>query len=397
MFKAGHVVVVFALAAGACADNENETTTPSGTSSERVVARTDIVSDQAGAAVGDPMLVNAWGLAFNPAGPAWVSATETGVSLVYDASGDHVIPAVAIPAAGGSDDGSDDGSDGSDGSSEEHSAPTGQVFNGASSAFMGDLFIFVSEDGGISGWQPQDGSSAVMRVDNSSSEANYKGVTAAQDTAGDWRLYATDFHNGKVDVFDASYAPVTTEGGFVDTELPNGFAPFNVEQIGGTLVVTYARQDDEAEDDVPGAGNGYVDLFDSDGMLLTRLISAGELDSPWGVTMTPASFAAAPNRLLIGNFGDGLINVYSVDLTPPTSASATHEGTLRKPDGDSLSVDGLWALKFAPGTAGGFSPDRLYFTAGPEDETHGVFGALRTSTLSGGTGGAGSNGSGSGY
>ncbi|HVJ16965.1 MAG TPA: TIGR03118 family protein, partial [Polyangiaceae bacterium] len=197
-----------------------------------------------------------------------------------------------------------------------------------------------------------------------------------------------------IDVFDASYEPLAITGDFLDPDLPDGFAPFNVEFIDGVLFVTYAKQDDEGEDDVRGAGNGYVDIYDLDGVFISRLISANELNSPWGLTMTPASFTAAPRRLLVGNFGDGLINVYSVDLssaTGGTGASAVFEGALLGPDGENIAIDGLWALKFAPSTDAGFATDQLYFTAGPDDEEHGVFGGLQTSTLSAsaGTGGTG--------
>ncbi len=380
MRRIRYSLVVLALAAAGC--NDDDVMTPStpgtGTSSEGVVARGDIASDQAGATTMDPMLINAWGLAFNPAGPAWVSATESGTSAVYDASGNQLITPVTIPAAG----------------DEEHGEPTGQVYNGSGSAFQGDLFIFVSEDGGISGWQPSNADLAVLRVNNSEAEANYKGVAIAQDGAGNARLYAADFHNGKVDVFDSTYAPLDTSGGFQDADLPSGFAPFNIEPMGGALIVTYALQDEEAEDDVRGAGNGYVDLYDTNGMLLTRLISEGELNSPWAVTMTPSSFGAAPNRLLVGNFGDGLVNIYRFDMSNPGHATATLEGALREPGGGNLSIDGLWALEFAPGNAGGFTTDQLYFTAGPEDETHGVFGRLETSTLAATGGSGGSTGGG---
>jgi uncharacterized protein (TIGR03118 family) len=326
---------------------------------QQVVERTDIVSDQPGAEALDPTLVNAWGLAFNPLGFAWVSATESGISEVYDEEGNHVIPSVVIPVPEGA---------------EGPSAPTGQAFNGDANAFGGDRFIFVTEEGTIAGWQRANGSLATLRVDNSASEAGYKGVTIANDMSGAARLFATNFHNASVDVFDAGYAPLTTSGGFVDADIPAGFAPFNVQELDGKLVVTYAKQDEEGEDDVAGPGNGFVDLFDTDGSLIARLISQGELNAPWGIAMTPGDFGSIPHRLLVGNFGDGVINVY-VLAGSGGHTQAMHEGTLVDSSGAVLAIDGLWALRFGPG-AGGFETDDLYFTAGPDDETHGVFGEL---------------------
>jgi uncharacterized protein (TIGR03118 family) len=351
-------VALLAVFGTACTNDDNNGRVGGGNNRPQntalTVKRTDIVSDQAGAQVRDEMLVNAWGLAFNPAGVAWVSATESGVSAVYDANGNAKISAVTIPSM----------------PDEEASAPTGQVYNGDASSFMGDLFVFVTEDGTISGWQQTMGGVATQRVDNSESEAIYKGVTIVTGASGP-RLYAADFHNAKVDVFDATYEPVTA-GGFADPDMPEGFAPFNVEALNGSLVVTYALQDADAEDDEKGAGNGFVDLFTVDGTMVGRLISQGELNSPWGVTMTPASFTAAPNRLLVGNFGDGLIHAYKMGAT-----TAELDGALVDESGDEIQIDGLWALKFGP-DAGGFKASTLYFTAGPDEEAHGLFGRIES-------------------
>lgn len=344
-------------------DGTSSSNSAMGTGSNRqhqqVVERRDIVSDQPGALALDTDLVNAWGLAFNPRGVAWVSANGTGLSAVYNEDGEHVIPSVTIPVPPGG---------------TPPSAPTGQVFNQDTSAFEGDLFIFVTEDGTIAGWQPSDGSTAVLRVDNSTSEAIYKGVTLAKAADGKPMLFATNFHGGVIEAFDSTYASASPEGGFTDTDIPAGFAPFNVEAVDGNLVVTYALQDQDAEDDVAGAGNGFVDLFDTSGHLIARLISRGELNAPWGVTMTPAHFGSIPHRLLVGNFGDGVTNVYLLTGTGKVTR-AMHEGALVDDTGSPLVIDGLWALKFGPG-AGGFDVNDLYFTAGPEDETHGVFGEL---------------------
>ena len=275
------------------------------------------------------------------------------------------------PAAAGDDPGGAETGD-------EVSGPTGQVFNDDSNAFEGDAFIFVTEAGTIAGWAPDDGEMATLRVDNSGKDAVYKGVAIATDNAGTTLLYAADFRNGAIGVYDDAYQPADTTGDFTDPDLPDGYAPFNVEAAEGVLLVTYALQDEEGEDDVPGPGNGYVDMFDLQGNLMSRLVSRAELNAPWGIVLTPDAFSAAPNRLLIGNFGDGRILSYALD---PNDASAppTFEGALRDENGDDIVIDGLWALEFGPDT-GNFRSDQLYFTAGPNDEENGIFGSLASST-----------------
>ncbi len=319
------------------------------------VTRTDIVTDAT-----DPSLINAWGLAFNPMGAAWVSANGTGVSEVYDVNGNHLIPPVTIPGPAIQ-------------TPDPPSTPTGQVFNGNGAAFLGDAFIFGTEDGTISGWQPSDTVTAAMRIDNSANMAVYKGVAIGQATNGAPRLYAANFHNGSVDVYDETYQPVP--GGFVDAQLPAGFAPFNVAVVQGGVLVSYALQDADKGDDVAGVGNGFVDQYDGDGNLIGRLLSNGGLNSPWGMTISPSTFAAAPNSLIVGNFGDGLIHFYNFDSS---NHQAILGGTLNDTTGAAMTIDGLWALQFGPGT-GNFASDVLYFTAGPDMETHGEFGSL-TST-----------------
>ncbi len=322
----------------------------------QVVERTDIVSNLPGAEAQDPDLQNAWGLAFNPAGVAWVSANETGLSGVYDSAGHNVIPSVTIPPPLG-------------GTPPSH--PTGQVFNGDPSAFMGDRFIFVTEDGTISGWQG--GASAVLRVDNSASTAVYKGVTIAMHR-GRPRLYAANFHAGTVEVYDDTYAPVNTHHKFRDDAIPCDFAPFNVQEIEGLLFVTYAKQDADKHDDVKGPGNGFVDVFDPGGRLVSRLIAHDGLNSPWGLARAPKGFGHLAHHLLVGNFGDGVINVYDLELSR-WEAHAEHDGVLGLDKRNPLVIDGLWALRFGV-DAGGFSSTDLYFTAGPNGEADGVFGEL---------------------
>jgi uncharacterized protein (TIGR03118 family) len=316
------------------------------------VTRADIVTDAT-----DPTLINAWGLAFNPMGVAWVSANGTGVSEIYDVNGNHLLPPVTIPGPAVQ-------------TPDPPSTPTGQAFNGNANSFLGDAFIFVTEDGTISGWQSSDSADAMMRVDNSAGAAVYKGVAIGSATNGDARLYAANFHNASVDVFDGNYQPVS--GGFVDLQLPAGFAPFNVAVVQGGVLVAYALQDADKEDDTAGVGNGFVDMYDGDGNLLGRLLSGGVLNSPWGMTLSPSSFGAAPNALIIGNFGDGLIHFYNFDSA---NHQATLDGTINDTSDNAIVIDGLWALQFGPGT-GNFATDVLYFTAGPDQETHGEFGSL---------------------
>jgi uncharacterized protein (TIGR03118 family) len=326
----------------------------------QVVERTDIVSNQPGAKAQDADLKNAWGLAFNPLGVAWVSANGSGLSEVYDANGNHVIPPVTIPPPN---------------NGTPPSAPTGQVFNARGTGFLGDHFIFVTEDGTISGWQS--GTSAVLRVDHSADGAVYKGVTLATLWNGKQRLYAANFHDGTVDVYDEDYNPVHRPHAFRDSKLPDGFAPFNVKQIEGLIFVTYAKQNPAKHDDVKGPGNGFVNVFDVHGHLLSRLLKHGALNSPWGLALAPKGFGHLANRLLVGNFGDGMINVYELELES-WRLEAEHEGVLGTDKHHPIIVDGLWAIEFGV-DARGFSSTDLYFTAGPNGEADGVFGELEAS------------------
>ena len=326
------------------------------------LAETVLVSDQLGTDGGadggvgdagvvvDPNLVNAWGLAFNPTGPLWVADNHTGLSTVYSGQGQVQALVVTVPVADGG---------------TPPSAPTGLVFNPTAANFMGDHFIFSSEDGTIVGWQT--GTTATVRADNSAANSVYKGLTLATQ-GGASRLFATDFHNGKVDVFDQTYAKVTASGGFTDPNLPTGFAPFGIQALGANVYVTYAQQDDMAMDDNRGPGKGYVDVFNFDGALQKRLISQGALNSPWAVAAAPANFGGWSNALLVGNFGDGHINAYN-------PATGNLLGTALDPTGIPLAIDGLWALVFGNGTAGA-ATNELFFSAGPMMEMHGMLGRL---------------------
>jgi uncharacterized protein (TIGR03118 family) len=321
----------------------------------------NLVSDVPGAAqLTDPHLVNAWGLGFGPTTPAWVADNGTDVSTLYSgasatAPNPSIVPlVVSIPGG----------------------APTGLVFNPSATAFAvhsgtasgAARFLFSSEAGVISGWNPNvpAAGSTQAQIAATVPDAIFKGLAIA-DTASGPRLYATDFRHGTVDVWDANFMPVTTPGAFQDPAIPHGYAPFGIQATAGGIVVTYAKQDADAEDDVAGRGNGFVDVFGTDGTLLRRFAARGPLNSPWGVAQAPQGFGAASGALLIGNFGDGRINAYD-------PVSGRFLGALRSSHGRRIDIDGLWALEFGNGVIG--TPQTLLFTAGPDDEAHGLFGTV---------------------
>jgi uncharacterized protein (TIGR03118 family) len=313
-------------------------------------------------------LINAWGIGLSPTtGAFWVSDNGTGKTTLYvgDVAGSKFANAGLVVSGLGN--------------------PTGQVFNpttdfkiSAGGATAAAVFIFVSEDGSITAWNPgvpPPGPSTQAQVVVPASNAVFKGVTIATNTIGSKTgnfLYAADFRDNKVDVFDGTFKATTLDGTFTDPTLPAGFAPFNVENLNGKLYVTFAKQDAAMHDDVRGPGNGFVDVFDTSGKFLQRLVSNGNLNSPWGLAIAPAGFGGFGGDLLVGNFGDGHVNAYD-----PTTG--TFAGTLKNTDGDILTIDGLWGLTFGNGVTAG-DKSTLYFTAGPGGENHGLFGSLKAST-----------------
>ena len=315
---------------------------------------TNLVSDQAGVAEHqDSSLVNAWGLTSAPTSPWWVADNGTDVATVYRADGTKVPLTVDV-----------------------RNAPTGAVANtgtnfpvtnGTSSAPA--RFIFSTEEGTILGWNPSISASAVLAATGPG--AIYKGLAIASTTNGDF-LYATDFHNRRIDVYDGSFNPVTADAAFVDTEIPDDYAPFGIQNVEGRIVVTYAQQDEEGEDDVAGQGHGFVDVFDATGTLLARIAEHGQLNSPWGIALAPSNFGAFSGDLLIGNFGDGRINAYE----PKEDGSFELVGPLRTSDHKRIVIDGLWALQFGKGADANGPTNTLFFTAGPDDESHGLFGTI---------------------
>jgi uncharacterized protein (TIGR03118 family) len=311
---------------------------------------TPLVSDQPGvAARTDPNLVNAWGLTASATSPWWVSDNGTDLSTLY--RGDGTPQALVVKVAGG---------------------PTGTVFNPTAGFVLPTggkaLFLFDSEDGIVRAWNGAQGTTAIVVKDRSDVGAIYKGLAIA-DTAAGPRLYAADFHNARVDVFNGSFGLVP--GGFEDSSLPAGYAPFNVQTIGDRVFVAYAKQDEAAEDEVAGQGAGFVDAYDLAGNLLGRVAQHGQLNAPWGLALAPEGFGRFGGDLLVGNFGDGQINAY--EELP--NGHFEHRGELRGSDNKPLTIDGLWALRFGNGANAG-PTGTLFFTAGPDEESHGLFGSI---------------------
>jgi uncharacterized protein (TIGR03118 family) len=344
----------------------------------------------------DPNLVNPWGLAASATSPFWVADNGAGVSTLYNVPPPPAtvtinslvvsIPALGDPLGKGG-------------------TPTGVVFNIAQAAGAFKIsqlqangttktapaaFLFATEDGTILGWSPNvDPAHAIIAVPQSGvpSGAVYKGLAIATDASNATYLYATNFHAGTVEVFDKNFVPVTPPGAFTDPHLPRGYAPFNIVPIGSAtspasaakLVVTYAVQDEAGHDDVAGMSHGIVNTFNLGGGSLHRLIQHGQLNSPWGVAVAPATFGALANQLLIGNFGNGHINAYN-----PTTGEFIDK--MRDPHGQAIVIDGLWSLRVGSSTVptppaidNNFGPNTVFFTAGPNDESDGLFGAINPS------------------
>jgi uncharacterized protein (TIGR03118 family) len=322
----------------------------------------------------DPVLQNSWGVAFSPAGsPFWIADNATGCATLYGGDGTKVALQVGIPLPNNvvpttSCKTVDPNNP------PTNAAPTGIIWN-PSSAFLVPgttsqaAFIFATEDGTLSAWAGGL-TNAVIAVDNSASGAVYKGLAYGVNVHG-FFLFATNFNAGTVDVFgpngsDGLFTPATTDGGFIDPDIPAGYAPFGIETIEGNLFVTYAKQNAAKHDDVAGPGHGFVDVFDTDGHLLRRFASRGPLNSPWGVTRASFAFGRFSGDILVGNFGNGKINVFN--------SRGRFLDELDRPNGKPLVIDGLWKLTLGGGRTS--SPDTLYFTAGPNGEKDGLFGTI---------------------
>ncbi|MBX6312295.1 MAG: TIGR03118 family protein [Isosphaeraceae bacterium] len=329
----------------------------------------EITSDIPGrAAMTDSNLVNPWGITYKPpapgslGGPFWVSDNGTGKATVYDGVGTAVRRPITIPTPSGG---------------TSPSTPTGVVFNPSETDFLlngpgtAARFIFVTEDGTISGWNS--GNNAVLKVDNSKSGAVYKGAALASDGGANF-LYVTNFHDNRVEVYDSSFHLVNS---FSDRRIPRQFAPFGITNIGGVLFVTYAKQErPEKKDDQAGPGNGFVDAFDPSGRLLLRVASRGTLNSPWGLTVGPSSFGRFASDLLVGNFGDGRISAFRAVLARGRIVRFRFDGRLSdSSSGKLIKINGLRGL--IPGNNGqGGVLTSLYFNAGIDGGKHGLLGAL---------------------
>jgi uncharacterized protein (TIGR03118 family) len=329
---------------------------------------TNLVSDLPGLALHlDRSLVNPWGISFAPEGPFWLSDAGTGASGVFAGNG-ATLSMVGVPGPQGS-----------------MGSPTGTVFNDTSGFAVTEngrtgssLFLFAGQDGSISGWSPDvDLLHAVIAIDPSTTwsgggPADFKGLALGQNDQGTF-LFATDFHGGQIDVFDSGFRPAWLTGSFTDPNMPEGFAPFNIQNIAGNLFVTYAKQGTDGYSQATGAGNGFVDEFDTNGNFIRRFASQGVLDTPWGMALAPDDFGRFSNALLIANFGDGRINAFD-------PKSGAFLGALTDHAGQPIQVPGLWALSFGNGHGAG-REDILYFTAGIANQHHGLFGMIQATPV----------------
>jgi uncharacterized protein (TIGR03118 family) len=323
---------------------------------------TKLVSDTGGAPNLDPNLVNGWGIAIANGGPLWISSNGQGLSVVYDGNGNQLLAPVTIPAR----------------KADTGGAPTGVVTNTTANDFIVKggskaRFIFAGEDGILAAWTG--GPSAVRVARSHSDKAVYKGL-AIGNAGGKNFIYVTNFSQSRIDVYNDRFRhpwgkDFKNKKSFVDQgspAIPKDYGPFGISNIGGKLYVTYAKhKPPENEDDLAGPGNGFVDVFNTDGTFVMRLASHGTLNSPWGVTMSNAGFGDFSNSLIIGNFGDGRINGFST--------SGQFLGQLKDASGNPITIDGLWAVIFAdPARTPSLDPTKMYFAAGPNDESHGTFG-----------------------
>ena len=352
-------VVLVSCGGGYSSMSTTPTMAASGYVSTHLVSNTNAANNPYSSANVDPRLVNPWGIAFNPTAFVWVANNGSATATLYDGDGVRQALVVAIPA-------------GATGSAR----PTGIVFNGTPSFAVTQngvtapaAFIFVGEGGTVSAWaQAVNANSAIVVVDRGAENKSYTGLAIAS-AGGAARLYAADFHNGVVDVYDGNFAPVVRPGAFSDPQLPAGYAPFGIQAIGNQIVVAYAKQDAQAAKAVFGAGIGAVDVFDAAGTLTARLVVAGGvLNAPWGIALAPANFGTFSSDLLIGNLGDGRINAFN----PTTGAWL---GALADGNGTPIAIDGLWGIAFGNGI-NSQPMNTLFYAAGPNNESNGVYGRI---------------------
>jgi uncharacterized protein (TIGR03118 family) len=300
----------------------------------------------------DTDLVNGWGISRLPTSPWWVADNGTDASTIYKADGSKQPLKVTIPGG----------------------APTGTVSSTNATDFHGDLFLFDSEAGVISGWRGSLGTTAEIGNDDHAGDAVYKGLAIGTADVGKGLatyLYATDFHNGRIDVFDNAFASQTWAGAFTDPKLPKGYAPFGIQNLKGLLFVTYAKTQPDSDDELAGRGLGVVDVFLTDGTFFGRVARGDGLNAPWGLAWAPEDFGPFSGDLIVGNFGDGELHAYSWD------GSHWHaDGALRGERNRAILVDGLWGIAFGGGTVNNGPTNTLFFAAGPNDEEGGAFGTI---------------------
>jgi uncharacterized protein (TIGR03118 family) len=372
--------LTLAACGGGGGTSGSNSATSAGTNPTASAGFTDaaLVSDKVGvvatATTIDSNLSNPWGIAVAPGLPFWIADNNSNLSTLYSGTGivqtqqitGSTDVGIAIPSS----------------AAGVPSNPTGQVYNGGGGFLIPTpngqetaLFMFDGEAGTIAAWAMNSGAAAVTAYDdgvvNGGSHAVYKGL-AIGSVNGATYLYATDLHNNKVDVFDTHFSkPAAMQGKFVDPNLPAGFVPFGIAAVNNQLLVTFAMQDQAMHDEVAGAGLGYVDVFDFSGNFLNRFASAGALNAPWGIAVAPTGFGSLAGDVLIGNFGDGTINIFA----PNGASLATSMGALMVSNGGALSIPGLWSLAFGNG-----DPDKpattLFYTAGFANQTDGVFGSI---------------------
>ncbi len=315
---------------------------------------TSDIPSVASTSITDAHLVNPWGMSISPTGPWWISDNGTGLSTLYDGSGNPQSLVVTIPTATGMGTGT----------------PTGTVYNPSTTDFkvhgFVTPFLFCTEDGTVSGWYTA--SQAFIAVNNNNG-AVYKGC-ALGTAAGANYLYVANFNAATIEAYDGTYhAHSFGANAFVDSSLPAGYAPFNIQNIGNNrLAVAYAKQDAAHHDEVAGPGNGYVDVYDTSGTLQFRLTHVVWLNAPWGLVVAPSTFSGFGNDLLVGNFGSGLITAYN-------ASTGAWIGNMLEVSNLPVQINGLWGLAFGNGGMGG-STNTLYFTAGYFDEAHGIFGMI---------------------
>jgi len=321
-------------------------------------SQTNLVANSAGVANHtDPQLSNPWGISFIPGQPFWIANNNGGTSTLYDAQGNKDALVVNIPVAAHNP--------------CPQGCPTGTVANSQAGVFGNGAFLFDTEDGIIANWTGQ--GNAFTVVDNSAAGAVYKGLALLNNNEGAF-LLAANFNSGKIDVFDHNFAPTHLTGNFSDPQLPAGYAPHGIKVIANVILVAYAMQDTAKHDPVIGAGLGIIDAFDTEGNFTRTFATGGTLNAPWGMVMAPATFGDFSNDVLIGNFGDGIINAYTT--------AGQFVGQIKNSAGQVIATPGLWDLVFGAGGTG--DPSTLYFTAGGSDQTNGLFATLVPATAVGG-------------